>query len=1035
MEKFTCWEASSISETVFIDIGALSTSTDAVFLAAHTPARVRHQGPHVEAVGGGEVQVLSALLSDVGKHPSNSVIAITGTPGTGKSHIVRWVYAQIRRPRPEMHVLYVPREISSLKELLRSLIKGLPGDVGDEMLSRVDEAIGSATEQEIASRLRGAMVQALRWSFPPVTPFPEETADDKERRESRELVLGTHQSDGRWRGGLADMLDVPLIRDNLEREDGTLRTIAGSIVGTAPARDVGVARFVPDDLDPHGPGRIGEVRAFLSSIKTRPETALTLLQEALEKALPEFVGLSASSGETLESLFLNARTMLKESGRELVLLFEDLAQFGLIDGALFNQFLIQPTDDYTPLRVIFAITNAKWEERVPEGVQRRIRHQFEVLPIQESPEGASETDTSIRDFIARYLNLVRAGRTQVEEAWSKADDESRKSGSWIPNSCETREHGKRCRFADVCRPGFGSAEVQPIGNVGLFPFNEAALRRLTKKMGTSAGNPGRLLQTALEEVLVEAGPHIKNATYPDRRVEDLFYFGFLNSPPALSRGVPGEVGTRLLRANVIWGDDKQITTSAILDAFALPRLADNLAADIKAAEPTSTGDVIRPSTIPPTARQPLPLLMQVNAWSQRPNEFLESSVGKFREWLYDGVIDRLGLDQDLIHVEMGMGKELLDSVLVPYSFVFTGAEYGRTPGRGRLCFNIAPDEETVALLTGVLWFRHVGHWRPEDGSWAWPDGFSPDLLQRITNGYLQRWADEVHSTVVGNTVNPNIRDEVLALRAIAHQCLGGVVADPGSSGAINARPAPIGNWMTVEQAALLLLSEIQKSRWLSDLFAVRQSESADPQLVDTIGAHDAEDAAVADPWRTLTAVCGESRLFAAPLALAATRLHDAVGAAAQEQVQTVLDTILGIEETLEGADLAELAKAALEIGDRALSTNIFRPADGWGSFKRACNSLQALSSDWRSRSPITSNAGEHPASEAIRMQSWCRAVVAARKDLEVIRNSIAATTQEANHRLSGDLGATDLREDIINKAATAARAIGTIVRPAREEMK
>ena len=541
------------------------------------------------------------------------------------------------------------------------------------------------------------------------------------------------------------MLDIPLIRDNLEREGGTLRAIAGSIVGTVSGRDTGVSRFIPDDLDPRGPGRGGEVRAFLSSVKTRPEPALALLQEALEKALPEFVGLSASSGETLESLFRDARVMLKESGRELILLFEDLAQFGLIDGALFNQFLIQPTDEYAPLRVIFAITSAKWEERVPETVQRRIRHHFKMLPIQELPEGAGETDAPIRDFLARYLNLVRIGRTQVEQAWSAAGDESRKSGSWIPNACDTREHGKRCRFADECRPGFGSAEVQPIGNVGLFPFNEAALRRLTKKMGAAAGNPGRLLQVALEEVLVEARPHISNGTYPDRRVEDLFYYAFLNSPPALRRGVTGETGSRLLRANVIWGDDEQITSSTVLDAFALPRPADNPTADPDVVESTDDGEVAQPPKTPSAARQPLPLLMQVNAWSQRPEEFLDTSVDRFRDWLYRGVVDRLGLDQDFVHVETGTGKDLLDSVLVPHSFVFTGAEHGRTPGAGRLRFDIAPDEGTVALLTGVLWFHYVGHWRPEAGSWAWPTGFSPELLQRVTNGYLQRWADEVRA--------------------------------------------------------------------------------------------------------------------------------------------------------------------------------------------------------------------------------------------------------------------------------------------------
>ena len=289
--------------------------------------------------------------------------------------------------------------------------------------------------------------------------------------------------------------------------------------------------------------------------------------------------------------------------------------------------------------------------------------------------------------------------------------------------------------------------------------------------------------------------------------------------------------------------------------------------------------------------------------------------------------------------------------------------------------------------------------------------------------------------VVGRIVEPSIRDEVLALGAIAHQCLGGAPPVPDSPGTVITRPVPVGNWADVERAARSLLSETEKSAWLSDLFAVRQSDSADPQLVDTVGARDAEDAAVADPWRTLTVVCGESRAYAAPLVLAATRLRDAINAAAQEQVQMVQDAILKIEETLGGADLAELAKAAQEIGDRALNKNIFRPADGWGSFERACKTLPTRSGDWRSRSPIASGAGEDPVSEAIRMQSWCRAVVAARRDLEVIEKAIAETAREARYRLSGDSGSRDLGDEILTKATTAARAIGAIVGSAEGERK
>ena len=491
------------------------------------------------------------------------------------------------------------------------------------------------------------------------------------------------------------MIEIPLIWEHLEREGGTLRVIAGSIAGNAADRDRSLSRFVPDDLDPRGMGKDGDVREFLSSVKARPGPALALLQEALDKAFPEFVGLTSGSGETLDSLFRDARIRLKESGRDLVLLFEDLVQFGPIDGALYAQFRNQPTDELAPLRVVFAITSSNWEERGPETVKRRLRHQFEVLPIQDGVDGADASDAPIRDFLARYLNLVRVGRAGVEEAWSAADDESRKSGSWIPNACETREHGRRCRFADECRPGFGSADVPPVGHVGLFPFNESALRRLARKMGADAGTPGRLLQVALEEVLVEAGPHIRNGTYPDRRAEDHFDYRFVSTLPALKRGVAGETGGRLLRANVIWGDDQQITSSAVLEAFALPPLADGPApvpgrAPAPGEEPGNQSAETQSKA--QAERGPLPLLAQVNAWSQRPAEFLESSVESFREWLYRGVVARLRLDQDLIHVDKGIGKDLLDSVLARYSFVFPGAEYGRKPGRDRLQFDITPDE-------------------------------------------------------------------------------------------------------------------------------------------------------------------------------------------------------------------------------------------------------------------------------------------------------------------------------------------------------
>ena len=56
-----------------------------------------------------------------------------------------------------------------------------------------------------------------------------------------------------------------------------------------------------------------------------------------------------------------------------------------------------------------------------------------------------------------------------------------------------------------------------------------------------------------------------------------------------------------------------------------------------------------------------------------------------------------------------------------------------------------------------------------------------------------------------------------------------------------------------------------------------------------------------------------------------------------------------------------------------------------GRFTRACDLLPTRSAAWDSRSPIVADTGADLEAEAIRMQSWCRAVVAAGNELEIIQ--------------------------------------------------
>ena len=114
MTKFRCWGAESVARTVFSDIGALAGNADAIFLAAHTPMELEHRkGPETGTGGSGEAQVLAALTGRIGDLERNTLVAVTGGSGSGKSHVVRWVHSHVDMTDERFHVLYVPHSSSN----------------------------------------------------------------------------------------------------------------------------------------------------------------------------------------------------------------------------------------------------------------------------------------------------------------------------------------------------------------------------------------------------------------------------------------------------------------------------------------------------------------------------------------------------------------------------------------------------------------------------------------------------------------------------------------------------------------------------------------------------------------------------------------------------------------------------------------------------------------------------------------------------------------------------------------------------------
>ena len=54
------------------------------------------------------------------------LVPVIGAPGTGKSHLVAWINARIQQ-RPGLEVRYVPRDDTSLRQVVEILFEGLEG--------------------------------------------------------------------------------------------------------------------------------------------------------------------------------------------------------------------------------------------------------------------------------------------------------------------------------------------------------------------------------------------------------------------------------------------------------------------------------------------------------------------------------------------------------------------------------------------------------------------------------------------------------------------------------------------------------------------------------------------------------------------------------------------------------------------------------------------------------------------------------------------------------------------------------------------
>lgn len=611
-----CWQkeqASRIFRTEALE------GDDAVFLATHSPIH------GFDLVGRGTADFASAdeqSVLDTMADPDrrHAFCVVQGEPGSGKSHLIRWL--SVNWPDGRDVKLLLRRADGSLEGALRQLRERLPPEFHEHF-----EGLG--VKQKASHQ--GRANNFLSWLANTLDPghYDDKIGDEawcgqnrpgdilshakvKEHWKAPSRILKLLEgAEGKRNSASAsfDIFDVA--------ELGQLTPSVRHTFGAA-ARDL--ARRIESESDLITEYRAANWLADDLAAQRRSELPFTValvdvLNRRRNDSIQNVLGVSAAG---LKMLFRRIRQQLRITGHRLVLLLEDITSWeglddSLIDVLTFNSEASGGDDDVDvcPLISVVGLT-PHYFEKLQGNYKQRITHE---IRLGKSTGGLQDV-ASLRDpaersyFVTRYLAAVRAGDARLR-AWR--DDLRDMPALPPPNVCTT------CPKQPSCHALFGAHD-----GIGLFPFNGTALDRFFDSLkvddnGQTWRTPRGLLQAVLSPCLAQP-ELLDDGAFPGRIIESSAIERTRLPENAVSGRLGAIIGARVdddadrsryRRAVSFWGDPESADTfeidgslvfagipAALFAAFELPWLGGTAAsgASIIATPPLALMPVEVPST-------------------------------------------------------------------------------------------------------------------------------------------------------------------------------------------------------------------------------------------------------------------------------------------------------------------------------------------------------------------------------------------------------------------------------------------------------
>lgn len=546
-----CWTADSARAILHTE--ALE-GDDAIFLATHSPVHgFRVAGSHADQVPDSTEEGLLLALSD--RAQRHIFCVVQGEPGSGKSHLIRWL--SVNWARENDVVLLLQRADGSLDGALSQLKKRLPSE-----FTKLFDGLGQRQKAAIEGRAAdflASLGNRMAPDFFETNPF-DDSAWCAEH-DVKSLLLDSQVRRG-WSGPrrILEVMDGKAGQRNSESASFELRDVlelakvAGDVSDSGPAQRL-ARQLQKEALAVEDAQHLG-VRLEEFEIQRQGDlrTSLTLaraLNLRRNDAVQHVIGITAAR---LKELFEAVRAGLGSRGQRLVLLLEDITSWEGLDDSLIDALVLNANtrdDGLCPLISVVGVT-PRYYDQLAGNYRQRITHDIRLgeahgaLQDVATMRGAEDRSA----FVSRYLAAARAG-TAALRSW-RVDFKSQRDLA-PPNKCA------ECPLLVPCHRTFGA-----VAEVGLFPFTRDAVTGFfealkTDDKGQTHRTPRGLLQYVLAPTLLNP-QSFEEDSYPGPEIES---WGLDREQLALSGGLRSLLHAqieaahdrdRFRRVFALWGD-------------------------------------------------------------------------------------------------------------------------------------------------------------------------------------------------------------------------------------------------------------------------------------------------------------------------------------------------------------------------------------------------------------------------------------------------------------------------------------------------